>query len=46
MKTFAAYLAESERVYNYRIKLCGEVPTQSIRELQSKLDQFAPVRIR
>ena len=45
MKTFAAYLAESERVYNYRIKLCGEVPTQSIRELQSKLDQFAPVRI-
>lgn len=45
MKTFATYLAESERTYNYRIKLCGDVPTQSIKELQSKLDQFAPVRM-
>ena len=45
MKTFTAYLAESERTYNYRIKLCGEVPTHHIKEVQSKLDQFAPVRI-
>jgi len=45
MKTFAAYLAESERLYRYRIKICGEVPTEQIRELQSKLDQFAPEKI-
>jgi len=45
MKTFAAYLAESERLYRYRIKICGEVPTEQIRDLISKLDQFAPEKI-
>lgn len=45
MKTFAAYLAESERLYRYRIKICGEVPTEQIRELQSKLDQFSPEKV-
>jgi hypothetical protein len=45
MKTFAAYLAESERTYRYRIKICGDVPTEQIRELQSKLDQFSPEKI-
>ena len=45
MKTFATYLAESERTYNYRIKLCGDISTQQVRDLQSKLDQFDPVRV-
>ena len=45
MKTFATYLAESERTYNYRIKLCGDISTQQVRDLQSKLDQFDPVLV-
>ena len=45
MKTFAAYLAESERTYNYRIKLCGDISQQQVRDLQSKLDQFDPQKI-
>lgn len=45
MKTFTAYLAESEKIYNYRIKLCGDVSAQQVKDLQSKLDQFAPVKM-
>jgi hypothetical protein len=45
MKPFAKYLAESERTYDYRIKLCGKVTDEQIRNLKSKLDQFDPVRM-
>ena len=45
MKPFAKYLAESERTYDYRIKICGKVTDEQIRNLKSKLDQFAPVRM-
>lgn len=45
MKTFAAYLAESQRTYDYRIKICGQVPEQFIRDLKSKMDQFDPVKL-
>jgi hypothetical protein len=45
MKTFAAYLAESEKTYNYRIKLCGDISTEQVKDLQSKLDQFDPVKV-
>lgn len=45
MKTFANYLAESERTYDYRIKICGTVDTESLRNLKQKLDQFAPVKM-
>ena len=45
MKPFAKYLAESERTYDYRIKLCGRVPEDLVRQLKSKLDQFDPVRM-
>lgn len=45
MKRFAQYLAESERTYDYRIKICGNPSTDFIRELKSKLDQFEPVRM-
>ena len=45
MKPFAHYLAESERTYDYRIKICGKVPTDAIRALKQKLDQFDPVRL-
>ena len=41
----AQYLAESERTYDYRIKLCGNPTTEFVRELKSKLDQFDPVKM-
>lgn len=43
MKPFAKYLAESERTYDYRIKICGRATEEFIRQLKSKLDQFDPV---
>ena len=45
MKNFAHYLAESERTYDYRIKLCGDVTNEFVRELKSKFDQFDPVKM-
>ena len=45
MKPLAQYLAESERTYDYRIKMCGDVSTEFVRQLKSKLDQFAPVKM-
>jgi len=45
MKPFAKYLAESERTYDYRIKICGRPPTDSVRLLKQRLEQFDPVRI-
>ena len=45
MKHFKDYLAESERVYNYRIKIVGDVSTELMSQLKQKLDQFDPVKI-
>ena len=42
MKPFAKYLAESERTYDYRIKMCGRIPDELVRQLRTKLDQFDP----
>lgn len=45
MKPFAKYLAESERTYNYRIKIVGDVPTGFTKELEGKLSQFDIVKM-
>jgi hypothetical protein len=45
MKPFAHYLAESERTYNYRIKMLGKPSGDVISQLKKKLDQFDPVKI-
>ena len=45
MKPFAKYLAESERTYNYRIKIAGDVPSEFFRELEDKLAQFDVVKM-
>ena len=45
MKPFAQYLAESERTYDYRIKICGKPPMDTVRLLKQRLDQFDPVRM-
>jgi hypothetical protein len=40
MKPFAKYLAESERTYNYRIKVVGDVPAGFFKALKDKMSQF------
>lgn len=45
MNTFAKYLAESERTYNYRIKIVGDVPAGFARALKDKLAQFDVVKM-
>ena len=45
MKPFAKYLAESERTYDYRIKMCGRIPDDLVRQLKTKLDQFDPTKL-
>lgn len=44
MKPFAKYLAESERTYNYRIKIVGDVDKEFAKQLRNKLDQFDVVK--
>jgi hypothetical protein len=45
MKNFQQYLAESERTYNYRIKIVGDVAPDFIKQLEDKLKQFDPVKV-
>ena len=45
MKPFAKYLAESERTYNYRIKVVGDVPEGFFKELRDKCAQFDVVKM-
>jgi hypothetical protein len=45
MKNFKEYLAESERTYNYRIKIVGDTALDFVKMLEEKLKQFDPVKI-
>jgi hypothetical protein len=45
MKKFHHYLAESERTYDYRIKILGDVPSTFIKDLEQKLQQFDIVKM-
>jgi hypothetical protein len=45
MKNFQEYLAESQRTYNYRIKIVGDVDPALIKMLEEKLKQFDPVKV-
>ena len=45
MKNFKEYLAESERTYNYRIKVVGEVAPEFTKLLKEKLAQFDVVKM-
>lgn len=40
MKNFKDYLTESQRTYNYRIKIVGEVAADFIKQLEEKCQQF------
>jgi hypothetical protein len=43
-KNFQQYIAESERVYKYRIKVAGDVPSNFFPDLKKKLEQFDIVK--
>lgn len=45
MKTFAQYLTESEKTFDYRIKICGEVTPGFLKAFKEKLVKFDPVKI-
>ena len=45
MKKFQEYLAESQRTYNYRIKIVGDVEPGFLKAFEEKLKQFDPVKI-
>jgi hypothetical protein len=45
MKTFHQYLAESERTYDYRIKILGDAAPDFVKNLEDKLKQFDIVKI-
>jgi hypothetical protein len=45
MKPFAKYLAESERTYDYRVKMCGRISDDLVRQLKTKLGQFDPTKL-
>ena len=44
MKNFQQYLTESERTYNYRIKIVGDVAPDFIKMLEEKCKQFDTVK--
>lgn len=45
MKTFQHYLAESQKIYNYRIKVAGDLPDTFFSELENKCSQFDVVKM-
>lgn len=45
MKKLSQYLAESEKTFDYRIKIVGDVPADFVRAFKEKLKKFDPVRI-
>lgn len=45
MKTFRQYLVESEKTFDYRIKIVGELPTEFEREFKEHLKKFDPVSV-
>lgn len=45
MKNFKDYLTESQRVYNYRIKVVGDMPPGFDKGLKEKLQQFEIVKM-
>jgi hypothetical protein len=45
MKTFAQYLVESEKTFDYRIRIVGDIPTGFLSDFKDKLKKFDPVKI-
>ena len=45
MKNFATYLAESEKTFDYRIKIVGDLPAGFVAAFKDKLKKFDPKSI-
>ena len=45
MKTFSQYLTESEKTFDYRIKICGEVDAEFLKNFKEQLKKFDPAEI-
>jgi len=45
MKTFTQYLVESEKTFDYRIKIVGDLPGNFVKEFSTRLKKFDPVKI-
>ena len=45
MKTSSQYLTESEKTFDYRIKICGDVNAELLKMFKEKLKKFDPVKI-
>jgi len=45
MKTFAQYLTESEKTFDYRIKIVGDLPGDFVKEFKTRLKKFDPVQV-
>lgn len=45
MKNFATYLAESEKTFDYRIKIVGDLPAGFLAAFKDKLKKFDPKSI-
>lgn len=45
MKSFTHYLAESEKTFDYRIKIVGELPSEFLALFKDKLKKFDPVKV-
>ena len=45
MKTFAQYLVESEKTFDYRIKIVGDVSPEFLKQFKDKLKKFEPASI-
>ena len=45
MKTFRDYLVETEKTFDYRIKICGDLPTGFEKAFKDALKQFDPVSV-
>lgn len=45
MKTFAQYLTESEKTFDYRIKIVGDLPAGFFKEFKTALKKFDPSKI-
>ena len=45
MKTFSQYLTESEKTFDYRIKICGDINAELLKMFREKLKKFDPVSV-
>ena len=45
MKTFAQYLTESEKTFDYRIKIVGDVDPVFMKAFREQLKKFDPVKV-